>query len=542
MRPRLVLHPRCLGARVYFSTQTQAKLPSTTRPSLPFLLVPRASPAVARSFTSERKRWLRHEARLVARYTITLWGLGAAIVTILFALNEESSERRFPTPHEWNHLTRKFLRDAHGFRDPKNGETNWARALELARGVVIRLEDDRKGGSGVVKLSDRQDPGLEVPGEFVNCDVSAKSEEWRRGYFEAIMLAAKAAEHVDGWVRDVTRNIVSPPEFVIGPSNPRPQPIPPGNPHAPREEDCVIAYPSAENWYVKVLATKGLTPRQKMDAALEYASFMEFKARQDESEALYGLALAEATQGIEPTKLPYHPKTFVLESRAESPSMNVLDALTAMATFKARRGDVSSALAIYVSVLKARRALAEAPPKAAPTKPNRESLLEQVVRFFAPPDYPPPPPDGSLPPWRSAHERCQEASLNLYIGEILYATSTSSRDDGLAWTRDGVDLAEEQLRTMSLTSQDKDAKRTCRECLTMGLDNWSTMVSRLAKAEKAKSQSAKPVIFPFWSGSRDAEDRWAAEEAVVQDRKRRTKELLEDVVPPSSGFLPFLRA
>ncbi|KND87813.1 hypothetical protein TOPH_07566 [Tolypocladium ophioglossoides CBS 100239] len=551
MRPRLVVRRRSPGSLSrlnpqFFSIRTfanQSKLTSTNaRPSLPFLVIPKASPAIARSFTSERKRWLKHEAKLVARYTISLWGAAAAVLMIFFAVNEETVEREFPTPHEWHYLTRKFLRDANNFRDPKNGEVNWARSLELARGVVIRLEDPKLGGEGVVKLSDHEDATLEVPGEFNSCDISARSEEWRRGYFEAIMLAAKAAEHVDGWVRDLSRNIVSPPEFVIGPSNPRPKPILPGNPHAPREEDCEIAYPSADNWYMKILATKGLTPRQRMDAALEYASFMEFKGRPDGPEALFNLALAEATHGIEPSNMPYDPKTFILKDRAEQPSRNVLDALTAVATYKARKGDVSSALPIYVSLLKARRVLPDTPPRGAPpAKPKRLSMFRQVVSFFSPPAYPPPPPDGSLPPWRSPFERCQEASLNLYIGEILYATS--SQDDGLAWTRDGVDVAEEQLRALGSGKNDKDARQTCRECLGTGLGNWSTMVSRLAKAEEAKKNGAsKSNVFSFWTASPDAEGRWAAEEAVVQERVRRTKELMEDVAPPVTGFTSFFKA
>ena len=551
MRPRLVVrrglptnpsrcHPQILSIRAFAN---QSQLTSTkARPSLPFLVVPKASPAIARSFTSERKRWFKHEAKLVARYTISLWGVAAAVLMIFFAANEEIVEGEFPTPHEWHYLTRKFLRDANNFRDPKNGEVNWARALELARGVVIRLEDPKQGGENVVKLSRHEDPTLEVPGEFNSCDISARSEEWRRGYFEAIMLAAKAAEHVDGWVRDLSRNVVSPPEFVIGPSNPRPKPIPPGNPHAPREENCEIAYPSAENWYMKILATKGLTPRQKMDAALEYASFMEFKGRADGPEALYNLALTEATQGIDPANMPYEPKTFVLKDRAAPPSMNVLDALTAMATYKARNGDVSSALPIYVSLLKARRGLSDTPPRGTSlAKPKRVTMFQQVVNFFSPPDYPPPPPDGSLPPWRSPLERCQEASLNVYIGEILYAMS--SRDDGLAWTRDGVDAAEEQLRELAAGKHNKDARQTCRECLGTGLENWSTMVSRMARVEEGrKNGGSKSNVFSFWSGPTDVEGRWAAEEAVVQERVRRTKELMEDVAPPVTGFTSFFKA
>ncbi|KAG5973508.1 hypothetical protein E4U55_000486 [Claviceps digitariae] len=523
-----------------------------SRPSLPFLSVPKASPSVVRSFTSDRKRWLKQEAKLVVRYILTLWGVVVCVVLIYFAISEEITEREYPTPHEWNHLTRKFLRDAHGFRDPKDGEVNWARCLELARGVVIRLEDPKLGGANVVKLSDKVDPSLEVPGEFINCDISAMSEEWRRGYFEAIMLAAKAAEHVDGWVRDTVRNIVCAPEFVTGPSNPRPKPIPPGQPRAPREEVCEPAYPSAEHWYIKILATVGLSSRQKMEAALEYATFLEFKNRQDGVNELYKLALSEASAGLEPSKLPYDTKSLVLKNNGQSdPSLNILEALTAIANHKARKGDISSALPIYISLLQARRSLPAAPPsptsRQASTNNRQQrqsqSLYEKFINFFGPPAYPAPGPDGTEPPWRDPYERCQEASLNLYIGEILYATS--SKDEGLAWTRDGVDLAEEQLRALGPANKDKETKRICRECLSTGLENWSVMVSRLAREQAARKSSAPPSsMFSFWSGdsSPDAEGRWAAEEAVVQERTRRTRELLEDLTPPRAGIMSFFKA
>ncbi|PTB64721.1 hypothetical protein BBK36DRAFT_1123577 [Trichoderma citrinoviride] len=543
---RLALHPAGSRPRCLRSFAIQSRLTTTTnrsRPILPFLFIPRSSPNSVRRFTSERKRWWKHEAKLVVRYTLTLWGVVICVLTIFFAFNEEAIEREFPTPPEWHYLTRKFLRDANNFKDPKNGHINWARALELSRGVVIRLEDPAVDGQDVVKLSDAVDPRLEVPGEFIACDISAKSEEWRRGYFEAIMLAAKAAEHVDGWLRDTTRNIVTPPEFVIGPSNPHPTPIPPGNPSAPREEDCETAYPSADNWYTKILATKGLTPRQKVQACLEFASFMEFKNNTEGADSLYQLALAEATSGLDPRKLPYDPMTLILKERAEPPSLNLLDALTATANHIARKGDVTSALPIYLSILKARRSLSDDPPRAATPKRKPQSFTRQILSFFAPPDYPPPPPDGTQPPWRSPFERCQEAALNLYIGEILYATG--SKDDGLAWTRDGVDLAEEQLRSPKL-SQDtaREAKSTCRNCLSTGLDNWSVMVSRLAREEKKKKASGSPSsMFSFWSGgsSQDSESRWEAEEVVIQDRMKRTRELLEDVQAPKPGIVSFFK-
>ncbi|WXC64160.1 hypothetical protein SNK03_009964 [Fusarium graminearum] len=553
MRPRLVgrrvrvLTPRVPTLRTRspcllrtFTHHTQ--LTTKSRPNLPFLSIPVTSNSV-RYFTTERRKWLKHEAKLAVRYTASFWGLLACAGVILFFVNEEKLEQEYPTPHEWGWMTRKFLRDSNNSKAPNNGEINWPWSFELARGLVLRLEDAKVDGQGVTKLTDRVDPAAEIPGEFNPCDISGKSEEWRRGYFEAIMLAAKGAEHVDNWVRDLSRNIISPPEFVIGPSNPRPTPIPPGQPHAPREEDCEVAYPSADNFYMKILATKGLTSRQKLEATLEYASYMEFKNQPEGAEALYNLALAEATQGVDMANPPYNPKTFILNDKAGPPSQNVLDAVTAMATFKARSGNVDSALPIYLSLLKARRSLSNDPPAAAHVRPKAPSSLDNLIRIFLQADYPPPPPDGTQSPWRSPHERCQEASLSLWIGEILFASS--SKDDGLSWTRDSVDVAEEQLRNMDLATADKAAKKTCRECLGEGLKNWSRMVAKLAREEQQRQEkgSTKSGVFSFWSGTPpNAEDRWTAEDAVVKERVRRTRELIEDLTPAGPNLASLFKA
>ncbi|PHH70162.1 hypothetical protein CDD82_7299 [Ophiocordyceps australis] len=513
---------------------------SRARPNLPFLATPNAKSALAsRSYTSDKRQWLKHEAKLVVRYTLSLWGIACCFLCIWFFIGEEINEREFPTPHDWPFLTRKYLRDANLFKSPSDGQVDWPKALQLSRLVVLYLEDRKKGGKDVVKFRNKKKKMSPQDREFISCDISAMPEEWRRGYYEAIMLAAKAAEHLDGWVRDRSRNIVSPPEYVIGPSNPRPAPIPPKSAHAPRQEDCEIAYPVADNWYLKILATEGFTARQKMNAALEYASFSEFKGQTEGADALYNLALAEASQGIAPEDLPYDPKTLVMKSDATSPSQNVLDALTAIATSKARRGDVTCALPIFISLLRARRSLSNTRPK--PTsKPKKLKDYEMIMQFFAQPPYPPPPPDGTQTPWRDVGERCQEASLSLYIGEILFSQSPGG--EGLAWTRDSVDLSEEQLRRLSRQEEDKEAKHTCRQCLVSGLDNWAVMVSRLARMEEEqKKSSSQPSPFSLWK-RREDDGRWEAEQAVVEERKRRTRELVEDLKPSSTSFWSFLKA
>lgn len=535
-----------------------ASTSSRSRPTLSFLSTPssavakRAAPV--RTYVSERtKKWLRHEARLLVRYAAISWVGLFCVFVIVYFVNEERLERAFPTPHEWDWRHRKQLRDAHKWTDPEQRPViNWAKSFELARNLCLLFEDVQKEGGKIPRLSEREEPDAEVSWEFIPHDISGMSEEWRRGYFETMMLTAKGAEYLDGWMRDVHRNCVCAAEYVIGPSNPRPKPIPPGAPKAPREEDCQLAFPPADRYYVKILATQGLSPRQRMEAAFEYANFIEWKKRPEDAKALYNLALAEATTGLDTSNLPYDTRTFVLKEGAAPLSLNVFDAITAIANYKARTGDVNSALPIYISLLKARRSLPDSPPKGyyLSQRPQRkEPFYRQAINIFYPPDYPAPPPDGTRTPWRNAEERCQEASLNLYIGEILYATN--SRDDGLAWTRDGVDSAEEQLRALpqnpdATTRAVKAVQQTCRECLKTGLENWSVMVARLAKEEKAKREKAAvPSSIPFWSSKQPVvgeEGRWEAEDAVVNERIRRTQELVEDIRPPKEGILGWFKA
>ncbi|KAI9904169.1 hypothetical protein N3K66_000698 [Trichothecium roseum] len=533
--------------------------------------------APSRTYASERtKKWLRHEAKLFVRYAAISWGGMLCLFAIYYAVIEELLERDFPTPPEWPWRTRKQLRDAHKWSDGRHRHVTWPKTLELARNLILFIEDpDRDTGKRLPRLpgaAGEDEPGLEVPWEFVPRDISGESEEWRRGYVELVMLTAKAAEKVDGWLRDVGRNCISAPEYVIGPSNPRPKPIPPGAPKAPREEDCEIAYPPADRWYLKLLATRGLSPRQRMEAAFEYANFMELQGRADGPEALYSMALAEATRGTDPSQLPYDPKTLILKDGAV-PSQNVLDAVTALANYRARQGDVAKALPVYISLLKARRSLPTSPTLPADSSPKNQkkkaastttppaSIVDRITDLFSPPPYPAPPPDGFSPPWRSPLERCHEASLNLYIGEILYATSSSSspsspsrNGDGLAWTRDGVDLAEEQLRSLPPRKpgfRPDDATRTCRECLETGLGNWSAMVAGLAREERASREArgggGGGGIFSLWKKGKEGEEeqdggRWEAEKAVVEDRIRRTRELVEEVVMPDEGLMKYFKA
>lgn len=428
---------------------------------------------------------------------------------------------------------------------------NWALVSQMVEDLISRLEDPSGDGKGLKDMGPQSPAGTK--------DVSAMPEAWRRGYYEALLTYARASEHVEGWVLDKTRKTVFPPDVVKGPSNPFPKPIPPGAKSAPREEDCVPAgFPSPDECYLKLLSTDGFTSKQRMDAALAYANWLEYKGVLGPAAIMYedavNLAIEEIyTPGTQPL---IDTKTAVLNDKADrKPSTNLLTSLTALATFKARHEDPSAALPILVSILKARRSLSTEPPQKSSDEQlaalydgsKKDGPLQTVLNFFKPPPYPPPPPDGTSPPIRDSKELCEEAGLDLHIGEIMYVLKNSAREDGLAWTREGVDLAEEELHKVLQDDKDnREAKKTCRECLASGLGNWAAMVSRMVQEEEsAKGQTKTKSTagwFGLWSGGKVAESggRWAAEEKVVIERTVRAQQILEDLEKPNAGLMTSL--
>ncbi|KAL2757700.1 hypothetical protein ACRALDRAFT_1061010 [Sodiomyces alcalophilus JCM 7366] len=535
---------------------SNTSLASRSRPQLPFLSIPVTTRRRERYFTTKTRRWLRHEGSLFVRYNIALWGSLVCVAGIILVLNQERLEKEFPTPHEWSFITRMRVRGAKN-ADKHEGPKgkNWDEIIVSCKEALKRLEDPNKDGAGVRELINDEPLSIDGLGS-VGKDVSDKSENWRRGYYETMMLLASSLERVDGWVKDRTRNIVCPPQMVVGPSNPRPEPMPPGAPSAPKEENCEPAYESAENTYLRILTTNGFNAKQRLDAALAYAYFLDYKKLPDAAERVYDWAISIATESADPSSPPpVDRRTLTINDQATPPSDNLLSALTAIATQKARAGDLSAALPMFISLLRARRSLPSTAPDGSAgetTATARSSWWLKLWELAKPPQYPPPPPDGTQPPWRSPKNLCEEAALHLYIGEILYSSQDKAqmREEGVAWTRDGVDLAEEQLRNLGKAGA-ADAREKCKECLTTGLENWSTMVKRLAKQEAEQRRKVEEggggggsTFGAFWSQPKpqEVEARWAAEEKVVQERARRTSELLIDAAPSQSFAQSLLRA
>jgi len=493
-----------------FTQNTQLLLVAhrASRPQLPYLSQPAfhpyrhtllgPNPQLARLLSTETRQYIGQQTFLAAKWTVVLWTFLALFGIAYVGIQMESEERKNPTPDEWRFWTRWYLRAARvELADgARNGVVDWANVGSILREALTWLEDTAKDGKGLVDQVDGE--GLLIPEVGrAGYDISAKSWPWRAGYFEVIMGCAVAAEHLEDMVVDKTRKIVFSREHVIGPSNPDPRPVPSYMKAAPLEENCEQAFASPETYYMRVLTTKGFTADQRLDAALGYANWLEYKGLNDSAEEMYNWGIDIAKAGL-PTDVDdlMDAQTFVLGAEAATGvTSNLLRATTGMAIHRARTGDVSSALPILLSVLRARR---NTPVSSSfqqlPTTPATEnaktdigqaiqtlSLLQKVLRQ---PQFPPPPPSGDLAFTRtSVKPTCDDSELMLYIGEILFATSPAS-DEGLGWTRQAVTVADAILQAGDKKGSDGvDNKAKCRSCLATGVSNWETMLHQVANRQ-----------------------------------------------------------
>ncbi|MCJ1395375.1 hypothetical protein MMC18_008259 [Xylographa bjoerkii] len=579
--------------------------PTSPRPQLPFLHSPSNTFAprtitrkqfqlqLFRLLTTERKTYIREQAWTAAKYTAYGWTAIALVATILFGIENERLERKFPSPREWSWVSRWLYRSTRGEELPQangSGLVDWAKTGQDYRQLLERLENIKSDGKGLRPL-------LGVDGDIYmvgvgksGFDISFKSEPWRRGYYECLMGATRAAEHLDTWVRDKTRNVAFPPEVVLSPSNPYPKPVPYGAKTAPSAENCEPAFESPEHYYMKILTTHGFNSRQRLDAALSYADWLEFKGLTSSAEDMYdwGLDIAMGALPLGVNNV-VDIKTGVISQQATHITPNILLATTALARHHAQNHHLSTALPIYLSILRAQRSLASSPSYSRTSGPPEPSDTEaSVLSLFASfarslliaPSYPDPPPSGDLPATRNSITTCEEAATMANIGEILFASSTvpsfilsdsthpspstrkatSAQSSGLAWTRESVALAEQTLHSLStpnpgsspistrssalpptsLRSQKPRretiiARQRCTECLLSSMQNWKLMVARLRAQEAAKreapqsSGSAKRGW--FWSGgSVDVEEEglWEREAEMVEAKSKEVGRLVKE--------------
>ena len=568
---RPVHPPRVPGPSVHlrpFTHRTQLLIsPPPGRPQLPFLspLAPtRPLPPLtihlrqhfARLISTERRNYFRRRLSRGLKLTLTFGTILFLYSVIQLGIYQEDIEHAWPTPPEWSLKSRWCLRSAQALQNPEHiGKlmTNWPAVAGYLRELLERLENIEGEGKGIVE---QDEGGFLVEGiGRTGLDISAKSEPWRRGYFQALMGSAKAAENLDGWLTDRKQRVSAPAEHVIGPSNPRPKPMPAGSKAVLHEEDSEPASAPPETFYMKVLTTKGFDTRQKLDAALAYADWLDFKGLGRTAGDMYTWALDIAAGGIEgDASKVVDLKTGVLkEGGPELPSENLLRVSTALAVHNARQGNLPTALSLFTSVLKVRRSLPLDPESAFPSLPAPPktkndpfaAAFKSLKTVLIPVEYPKPLPSGDKPPLRTASSACDEAGLMTYIGEIIYASS--SREQGLAWTRDAVEMAESTMIDQG-NAQNGEARTRCAQCLKVGLENWKAMVNSLvARAQKEEKESIDQAKKAWFGGEGRAQSkgdelrRWKAEQDILDDRIRRLFPLIEgesglDTISPNSSL------
>lgn len=450
------------------------------------------------SISANHKKFIKETAKLSVRYSILIFLLTSCFSIASLGILSEQQERAFPSPHEWSLITRFRFRRGKWWQVPENNEEegfpNWARVYSELEYALNRLENPDKDGAGLVE---QEEGGILVPGVGkTGFDISAKSDEWRQGYYEVLMGMASAAERLDGWVTDKWRRNVWAPEFVPSATNPRPKAVLPGMPEVPDEEHRVPAAEAPESFYLKIITSKGFTTYQRLSAALGYADWLSFRKLPDSAEEMYRWALDIAISGL-PTSEPsavIDRETGVLASTAPKNSItpNVVYAATNLAIFFAEQRRIASALPIFVSLLRARIGAEEARrPTIAPQKDS--SLVGTLVSLLREPDYPPVPPSGDEPLLRKESDRCEEAALKNYIGEILFATAGSSstqRQQGLSWVRDGVSTSKIAQSLNAIRTND-DLRKKCEKCEEVGLESWGKIMTYLAAEAREKRDKAK---------------------------------------------------
>lgn len=488
--------------------------PQSPRPQLPFLYTPSAARPLqprarqyqlSRLLTPERKRYLKHEFILAGKFII----YGSSLIflgnVIYFGVQSESLERKHPTPPDWSLWSRIQLRIACGHEDPSStvsGFIDYAQTGDWYTTLLARLENPRVDGAGLEPIL-KDDGDIYVAGVGKSgLNISSKSETWRRGYHACLMGAARSAEHLDGWVKDTTSNLAFPSNVVIGPSNPRPKPVPYGAADPPLEENCEKAFDSPESFYTKILTTQGFSTRQRLDAALAYADWLDFKGLPESAEEMFDWGLDIAMGGL---PIEAHNaveiKSGVISSDANYISSNLLLATTSLAIHHARNKNFAAAFPIFVSVLRATRQLPH-PPQKTPQNPFEQNSVDNggfisgIKSFLNGTPYPPAPPSGDEPQLRTPLVVCEEAGIMAHIGEIVFASASSATNPaptssptagkiasqnslhaGISWTRDAVDIAESTF--IGTARQDREALKKCAECLSVGVGNWEKMVDRM---------------------------------------------------------------
>lgn len=490
------------------------------RPQLPYLHQPsivgtHSTPTLhrhlARLVSTENRIYVKEQTWLALKWSALGWTAFGLLSIAWYGWQSELVERKHPTPPEWSFSARSTFRSAH-MDQATTGNINWATVGSDFRNVLTFLETPSVDGNGIRQINtgsaDWND--LFALGHDTAYDVSDKSQPWRTGYFDTVMACGRAAEMLNDSVVDKTRNHVFPKDVVIGPSNPVPRPTPPFMSAAPLEENCAPAYESPQTFYLRILHGQGFLTGQRVDAALALAHWLELRGETDHADAVYTRIL-----DISRTTATSVQRT---ASATAVVSDNILRAQMALGTFYARNKKPQDALPAFLTALQSFRS---APLQSHLPSSQPQDSTSTGRSLFKWSKYPDPRPTGDEPytrPIRSTD--CQEEEVMLYIGEIVFATSIANRKDGLAWTKKAVEMAQRKLHSArDASAADANTSKSCKDCLALGVSNWSKMVGILARQEDER-KVAEAQSWTRWLGlgdtTRDLPNPWEAERLQVE--------------------------
>ncbi|KAI9656963.1 MAG: hypothetical protein M1831_004511 [Alyxoria varia] len=487
--------------------------------------VPKRSPfqvAASRVLSTEQRAYIKYKIRMVIYWILVFHIVGFGIWGSFQLFRQDWLDRLYPSPNEWSLFCRYRWRTVkHEELDlgRSRGMVQWSMVGTWMRSLISNLEQSAFNGRWADhELKYQEDYDASIPGidpleihtrpenlngekawdNRIGFDITAKSVEWRRGYWEAMMTLCKAAEMRDGYMTHPKIGTAYPPQYIRSEENPYPKPLPPQIPFPIADEsECFRTIEKPSFHYIRLLTTKGFTAEQRMHAGVAYANWLDLCGQTDLAEQMYRWSLNRALEGISRPDSFVDRKTGVIRPSAPYVTPNIITVTTALASHHARLDNISPALNIYLSVLRARKASPPASrerqyptPKPDLSLTNFDSIVRWIRSLPRPPKFPPPPRSGDEPFERAASNECEEAALVAYVGEILFARG-NRRSEGLAWTRDATEVAEEMSHDSLL---EHSAKQVCNQCLHTGLQNWSSMTKQLAREKEAKIGVEKRVI------------------------------------------------
>ena len=477
----------------------------------------------------------------------------------------------------WRSAKHELATEGHG-----RGMLDWSQIASHFRNAVALLEDYKffvHRPTGLVMQQDvwdktlpfsddpelRTPPAMFTPAEFergepmwpnrIGYDTTMQSEAWQRGYFETMMGMARGSEMREGYMTFKGDRSAYAPQHVRSNENPYPVPLPPtSGKECPDISECWPSFESPYFHYKRILTTRGFTSRQRMDAGLAYASYLDHKGEHDHAGAMYRWSFDLAIHGLPPDVRPesvVDVATGVIMPNAPFLTPNIVTCSTAIARHFADTDRTNEALATYLSVLRGRRTAQSAPrsrqyPPQGPdlSLRNVDSIIQWLTSLPFHPEQPPLPPTGNEPFERKRSEECEEAALALYVAEILFA-KMGRRSEGLSWARDATETSDTRMKDKLL---DKKNAKVCEQCLNEGLKVWTGMLSVLAHEQKVANGSQRPQLTTgqelpkseswFWRGlasmtssasSADGllkEQDWVSEERKVAKRLAQFEENL----------------